>query len=785
MAETNLDAIAAMKHVTKPLGIEVATKPDMSRTVDFVPIGEWLGHIEQSRLSQTPVSDVARIDSSLGYMQELKGKSQEAGSHNTSITVGDVEKFSQQYKSTVEDGIRKSNDLVGDLTAVPNAGEANQLAATITKARVLGEVQRVMQTPDVNGRHPTFDEAVARIESQMGISRQKVVENAINDATRIIRSPDSFYQGEASTWEEWLTETTAFENQARTNLGQLELLRFSNYYTQVGNRVERTGAITKAIENLANAGNQQVYGRQERMQAVIDYSESHGLLDNDQIASVLKNYPHIRTEERSAVTEAAADVTALTVVHAEDGRLVENEPEICQKEDVEKLEQKIVDKEHVNWHGRSIFIPDTHGANQQAIESSIRQAYGTDVAVDFRDGKVFADGEEVILYQGGDIIDFNKDLIRWYSMDAGGLASQAEYDTALSDEKHPKHDKAVRRKEYFDRTPGAYEEFQEKWQRLNNMRVNESVDYWKDALKEGRVLWGNHEAMMMAGFVGDNDALLTWLTDTNQGSSTLQALTGLSRESDLGLGGVDENIINNMDPQKKSEVCNRVREAMRSSPQSKELITSLLDNAKLYNIVNGELIIHACVPVNKNTGKLIPPESSRSRRDSYLQVPKREQYPTEEAFQAATASQKKAQEFYDKADTLTGLEALDYIEQQIRERNPYAILFIANGRAETMSPVWGRKPFQEAMQSHGDVVISELSQQAEKKGILGGIKKIIVGNTPTIGGSQVGEKLLGADDDRHSAVRLELTKDASGRINTEARAVHNFGSSSLITDTVL
>jgi len=164
MAETNLDAIAAMKHVTKPLGIEVATKPDMSRTVDFVPIGEWLGHIEQSRLSQTPVSDVARIDSSLGYMQELKGKSQEAGSHNTSITVGDVEKFSQQYKSTVEDGIRKSNDLVGDLTAVPNAGEANQLAATITKARVLGEVQRVMQTPDVNGRHPTFDEAVARIE---------------------------------------------------------------------------------------------------------------------------------------------------------------------------------------------------------------------------------------------------------------------------------------------------------------------------------------------------------------------------------------------------------------------------------------------------------------------------------------------------------------------------------------------------------------------------------------------------------------------------------------------
>jgi len=781
--EVKVDALDNLKQLAKPIGMEIATKPDLSKTVEFIPIGEWLNRVEQTRLSQTPVADVARVDASLGYIQELKAKSSEAKANNTTISTEDVGKYSNYHKSLVEKGIESSTDLVGDLTAIPNAAESDQLAASMTKARVLNEVHRIMQVPDnTTKKCPTFDEAVGVIEAKINTSRQKIVENAINDSARISRNPDIFYQGDATTIDEWFKETTAFSDQTKRSLGQLEMLRFTNYYSQIGNTAERASAVTKAVEDLAKPETKQVYGRQEKMQAVIDYAENSGVLNKDQIGNILKKYPHIRTEDRQSNSETIANAPSV-VVQTEDGRLEENKPGMCQKEDVEKLEQKVVDKEHVHWDKRAVLLPDTHGANQQAIEASIREAYGVDINVDFHDRKAFVDGEEVIIYQSGDIIDANKELMRWYEMSAGQLQSQAEYEEALANERHPKHIRAVNRENYL-KDPKNLSEFQENWKRLENTRVNESVDYWSDAIKEGRMILGNHEAMLMAGFVGDNEQLLIWLSDTNQGSSTLSTLTGLSRERDLGIVGLDEVVISGYSPEKKTEICNKVREALKNSPQSKELLTNLFDHAKLYNIVNGDLVIHACVPIDKDTGKLISPESSNSLKNEYLRVPSRQQYSTEESYQFVVQSQKLASEFYSNVESLTGLEALDYIEQQIRARNPYAVLFIANGRAEKMSPLWGRTNFQEAMQAHGDTAILELSRQAEKKGVQGGIKKVIVGHTPTIGGTSIGNNLLGADNDKHSAVRLELTKDSSGRINNEIRAVHNFGSSNLISDQI-
>jgi len=785
MPESNLEALASMKSVTRRVGgFEIATEPDLTRSVKFISIGEWLNHIESNRLSQTSIADVARIDASSGYIQELRGKSQEARQHNAIVSTHDVENFSGKYKDAVERGIKQSTNLVDDLTAIPNADETNQLAASIVKARVLNEVHRVMQTPDKSGNLPSFDEALTQVEAGMSGSRQRVIENAICDSVRIIRSPEAFYQGEASTLEEFFNETRAFEQQARFSLGQLEILRHANYYTQAGNKAERVRAITQAINSVADPNIQTVYGRQERLQALIDYSKNYGLLTKDQLAEQLKRYPQIQVQERALITERPAVATTITIVKVEDGGLQENTPGVCSTEDVEKLKQKMVDKDHVHWHARALFIPDTHGSNRQAIQSSIKQAYGTDVDVEFRDGKVFAGGEEVILYQGGDFIDPNKELMRWSEIYAGGITSHNEYLKAIKDPTHPKHSKAINLRNFFDKNSGEYEKSQEQWERLGNIRVSESVDYWQDGLRDGRVLWGNHEAMMVAGAIGNDEALLDWIMDTNQGSATLFELTGFSRESDLGFVGFDESVISHLDTQKKAEVCQKVREALRNSPTSKDLINNLMANVKLYNIVNGELIIHAGIPVDINTGKLISPESSQSLKKFYLQIPSREGYPSEALYQSAVDLQKKAQEFYSKIDTFTGLDALDYLENEIKARNPYAIIFVARGD-DKMSPLWERKPFQEAMQQHGDVVISELSKQAEKKGVVGGIKRIIVGHTPAIGGTQVGERLLGADDNNHSAVRLELSKDSSGAISSEVRAKHNFGSSQLIADTVL
>ena len=280
MPEIGLDALARIdiKPIAKTIGVELATKPDLVRTVEFTSTSDWLSHVESSRLSQTPVADVARIDASLGYIQELKRKSTEALQHKTSISITDVEKFSGQYKDAVEQGIEKSTNLVDDLTAIPNDAEPNQLAASIVKARVLGDVHRVMQTPDTHGGHPSLDEALTQVEAGMSGSRQRIIENAISDTSRIVRNPDTFYQGDASTWEEWTKETSAFAEQAKSNLGQLEILDHTNYYTQAGNRAERIRAIFQAIDTVADPSVQTVYARQERLQTLIDYSEKYGLL---------------------------------------------------------------------------------------------------------------------------------------------------------------------------------------------------------------------------------------------------------------------------------------------------------------------------------------------------------------------------------------------------------------------------------------------------------------------------------------------------------------------------
>jgi len=785
MSEANFDAISSMQDIAKATGIEVATKPDKSKSIELASTREWLSHLEASRPLENPTNNVARVDAALAYIKELQVRNQEAKRQGTTVSLTDVEAGTNKYKSIANERVKQTENIADELTAIPDGSNPDQLAGAIIKARVLSEAQKLMQIPNEKGVKPTFEEALQQIESGIAGSRQVIIENGINDAIRTIRSPEKFYQGDANTYEAFAQETEALRNQAQANLGALEIFQYANYYTQAGNRVERTAAITQAIENAANPNTKHVFGREERLQILLDYSESNGLLNKGQRREILAKYPHIKVSDRPASTEPTkvADNTSM-IVKTEDGRLPENTPGICTPEDVEHYEKKVIDKEHVHYHARAVFVPDTHGANQTSVEESIKRAYGTEVQIEFRDGKVYADGAEVTIYQGGDIIDNNKDLVRWYSMDAGGLGSQAEYEAALADNAHPKHERAVRRKDYFDKTPGAYEEYQRNWDRLKNMKIDESADYWKEAVKDGRVLWGNHEAMMMAGFIGDNKSLLMWLGDTNQGSSTLQALTGLSRERNLGLVSLDETIIDNMDPQKKIEICNKVREALRNSPKSKELITNLLDNAKLYNIVNDQLLIHACIPIDQNTGRLIPPESSGTMKAIYTQEPTRTQYPSDEAYQSAVSNSNKAKEFYEKVEKLTGLDALDYLEVEIRAKNPYAILFVQFGGPEKMSPLWGRKPFQEAMQLHGDVAMAELSKQAEKKGATGGIKKIIVGHTPAIGGSQIGEHLLGADDDHHNAVRLELTKDATGKVNTEVKAQHNFGSSKLITNTI-
>jgi len=120
---------------------------------------------------------------------------------------------------------------------------------------------------------------------------------------------------------------------------------------------------------------------------------------------------------------------------------------------------------------------------------------------------------------------------------------------------------------------------------------------------------------------------------------------------------------------------------------------------------------------------------------------------------------------------LKGLDALDKIEEGIRNRDKNILHWLGSGSSKEMSPAWVRDPFFKVMQdsSAARKAMSGLREQAKQRG--GDVKVIIVGHTENVGGKMIGEYVMGAD----TAVGDIVELDASSEGKVQIKARHNFG----------
>lgn len=441
-------------------------------------------------------------------------------------------------------------------------------------------------------------------------------------------------------------------------------------------------------------------------------------------------------------------------------------------EDLIRVEESIKDKDHVHVHPQAFVIPDTHGLGAEGIVSRIREIAGKDADVQYLDGKVNINGQEAHIYGLGDMIDLNKSINRQM------FVSEEDLKDAAENSKHPWHKIAVSALNDIQTSMQERARYEEHWKNMSEFNRALGYDFWKSRIEDGQVVLGNHELMMLAGLLGGDKALMLWLNPQNRSDVTYRFFSGqdpnIIAGNALRQAGVDlskftskdsrplnqsEYLVRGKEVDLTADMAKELRKYFLNSKRGKDFMQLLLKNFKLYNIVNGVLLTHAGIPIDEN-GNLVAPESAIPE-DVGIDKGKKE-------FEAAIAGRR-------------GIELYDVIEKMVRNSEPgyqYAILFLGYGSSDNNSPVFMRKGFQNAMSGNGDMVLSQLNDQMIRKGGPK-ITRIMVGHTPSDEGQMWGSGLLGADDKRGSAVRLEvLAQDApDNRINlkVEVDSRHNFG----------
>jgi len=447
-------------------------------------------------------------------------------------------------------------------------------------------------------------------------------------------------------------------------------------------------------------------------------------------------------------------------------------------EDLIRVEESIKDKDHVHVHPQTFVIPDTHGLKAEAIVERVREMAGKDADVQYLDGKVIINGQEALVYGLGDMFDWDKTLI------SRTFKTRDDFDAALNDESNPLHDKAVGMQDHMRNNQVFREAYEDGWNKITNFDTKTNYEFWKKRIESGQVILGNHDLeLLCAMYETGLSEIFHWLGENNGGLEAYSDITGKSAHEIargvLRRSGISESDLIE-DPLEKTiyevggkkidfngKIADALRMEFQGSEIGKDMLKNLRRNFKLYNIVNGTLLVHAGIPINEH-GELRGPETSNFTQERYPETARNE--------------------FYSRIKDKKGIELYDEFEKIVKEGGEagrFAIVYLARGSGKNSSPVWMRdnfldntSVFQDRMAKHGDRVLEQLNEQMRGKGGPK-ITRILIGHDPHDKGEMWGDKLLGADDKRGSAVRLEvLAQDApDNRINlkVEVDSRHNFG----------
>lgn len=280
----------------------------------------------------------------------------------------------------------------------------------------------------------------------------------------------------------------------------------------------------------------------------------------------------------------------------------------------------------------------------------------------------------------------------------------------------------------------------------SSVDIKRNVQVWTELLKssKGQLVLGNHELMAMSGLTGNDGDLSNWLLDNNKGKTTLEAF-GINTKSIPEVMVDDKDVLTPLNP----DVCKNIRQQINKNPELKNFFDLLFSKGKMYTIANEALIVHAGIPLSKS-GDLIPP-------------------------------QRKGADWAGFEGT-RGLDALDKIEEGIRNRDPNILHWLGSGSSREMSPAWMRTPFFEVMEDYkaSTLAMQQLRVQAIKRGA--DIKIIMVGHTESllgsfleegrvVGGHVLGKYLLGIDTAIGDVVTLDVA--TQGDVRIESR--HRFG----------
>jgi hypothetical protein len=272
---------------------------------------------------------------------------------------------------------------------------------------------------------------------------------------------------------------------------------------------------------------------------------------------------------------------------------------------------------------------------------------------------------------------------------------------------------------------------------------------------------GNHDAMFLSGFMGDDEQLLTWLCDENLGFSTFHEMTKQSASEIFKKHGYAEypskEGVGLITGEGRSNICAEFRDQLNKSETARKTRDNIQKNIKFYNVINGKPQLHASIALDKS-GKFIPFESPINR---------------------ANYKDPSHADFFQKIDSLTGFEAMDYLEAQIHAGNRAAIDFAAYSKES----LYGRDKFHQIMIQHGDYVMEQAGVQLKKKGLKNSPTHFVIGHTPDVGGKMIGKNLLGADKDG-ALVRIDLTYDKSKELVSSISATHNFGQTAPIVNKI-
>jgi hypothetical protein len=527
---------------------------------------------------------------------------------------------------------------------------------------------------------------------------------------------------------------------------------FTEWYDRVGLELARlevrqagTGDLYSILEGLILGDKVPYCGL--RVQNIIDVVLQQQPNIKDNIERILRHIdPRIQIKDKSETESLQPSLPTPDV------------SQLVQERDLETLKSQVKDTEHVHWHPRAVIIPDTHGLDPEGVTGRIQQLF-PQASIEVKGDGIYVDGEEVPVYQLGDILDPDKDLMGW--ADGLTLPTHDDYLEALNNEDHPQHEKALQLQGLFDVRPGLEEAYKERWTRLGRTKPTEAAEFWMS--HENNALWGNHEAMMIAGtHAGDDDMLLLWLRERNAGRPTFEDFTGQSLSEVIGYQILTSSSIDNFSLEEKARYAEKLRKALLQSDKYISFVNSFLQNANLYQIVNGMVLTHAGIPVDQNGELTIP----KTREFAFKGVNKKDVGRFVSGLVRGGG----------------GLPSLDYLEECLKGEDEtmreIALKFLANGSTQNMSPLWVRKPFQDVMEKHGDTVLAQLTGQAHEKGHTGKIVGVVVGHTPTIGGQRIGPGLYPADDGEATPVILRLWKGSeSEKVVLDIWANHQFGQS--------